>query len=51
MTAGRRRIELLPERVDVVAETLAAFQPSIASPAPRVVAEVKQAVPSHLRPA
>jgi len=45
MTAGRRRIALRAEHVDVVAAALVAVQRSIGEAAPDVVASVKEAVP------
>jgi hypothetical protein len=45
MTSGRRRIELRVEHVDVVARTLAEFQPSIADASTDVVARVRREVP------
>jgi hypothetical protein len=45
MTAGRRRIELRAEHVDVVAAALVEVQPTIAEAAPDVVAAVREAVP------
>jgi hypothetical protein len=54
MTAGRRRIELRAEHVDVVAGALTEFQPAITAHAPEVVARVRQAIgeelPSHRLP-
>jgi hypothetical protein len=55
MTAGRRRIELQAEHVDVVTIALVEFQPTIVAAAPGVVHAVRQAVgqagPSHHLPA
>ncbi len=55
MTAGRRRIELRAEYVDVVAEALVEVQPAIAARVPEVVHTVRVAVgasaPSHHLPA
>ena len=48
MTAGRTRIELSAAHVDLVAATLAEFQPAITAAAPDVVTHVRQAAPSHL---
>ncbi|MDQ1432545.1 MAG: hypothetical protein QOF40_3147 [Actinomycetota bacterium] len=50
MTAGRRRIELRAEHVDLVTSALVERQPSITAVAPRVVQAVRQAVPSHHLP-
>lgn len=50
MTAGRRRIELRVEHVDIVAGALVELQPAIAAAAPGVVVAVRQAVPSRLLP-
>ncbi len=50
MTAGRRRIELRGEHVDVVATALAEFRPSIAARAPEVVGQVRRRVPSRHLP-
>jgi hypothetical protein len=51
MTAGRRRIELPAGHVDVVTETLAEFQPSIADASADVVSRVRLDVPIPHRPA
>jgi hypothetical protein len=54
MTAGRRRIELRAEHVDLVAGALVEWQPGITAAAPGVVRAVRQAitqsVPSHHLP-
>jgi hypothetical protein len=50
MTAGRRRIELRAEHVELVASALVECQPTIAAAAPGVVREVRQGVPSHHLP-
>jgi hypothetical protein len=50
MTAGRRRIELRAEHVDLVASALGEWQPSITVAAPRVVEAVRRAVPSRHLP-
>ena len=47
MTAGRRRIELRAEHVDLVAGALVEWQPGIAAAAPAVLAAVRQGVPNH----
>ena len=51
MTAGRRRIELRVEQVDLVAGALTEWQPGIVAAAPDVVRAVRQAVPNHHLPA
>ena len=45
MTAGRRRIELSGEHVDLVAAALVTVQPPIVDAAPDVVASVREVVP------
>ena len=45
MTAGRTRIELSEEHVDVVAAALVTVQPAIVDAAPDVVESVREAVP------
>jgi hypothetical protein len=50
MTAGRRRIELRAAHIDVVASTLAEFQPSIADASDDVLADVRREVPIPHRP-
>lgn len=50
MTAGRRRIELRAEHVDLVTSALVEWQPSITAAAPRVVQAVRRAVPSRHLP-
>jgi hypothetical protein len=50
MTAGRRRIELRAEHVDLVASALVECQSSITAAAPRVVQAVRRAVPSRHLP-
>ena len=45
MTAGRTRIELAEEHVDVVAATLVTVQPAIVEAAGDVVESVREAVP------
>jgi len=50
MTAGRRRIELRAAHVDVVTNTLAQFQPSIADASADVVTRVRREVPIPHRP-
>jgi hypothetical protein len=44
MTTGRRRIELRPEKVDVVAAALIDFQPAIADAAPDVLRTIRSTV-------
>jgi hypothetical protein len=51
MTAGRRRIELPGDQVDVVAATLQEFQVSVADAAADVVAMVRREVPIPRHPA
>jgi hypothetical protein len=54
MTAGRRRIELRAEHVDLVRGALVEWQPGITAAAPGVVRAIRQAitqqVPSHHLP-
>jgi hypothetical protein len=50
MTAGRRRIEVRAADVDTVTAVLESFAPAIAAAAPGVLADVRQAVPSHHLP-
>ncbi len=50
MTAGRRRIELRAEHVDVVATALTELQPGIVAAAPGVVAEVRRRAPNRHLP-
>lgn len=45
MTAGRRRIELPEEQVDLVTAALVTVQPPIVEAAPEVVVSVREAVP------
>jgi hypothetical protein len=51
MTAGRRRIELPDDQVDVVATTLQEFQVSVADATADVLAMVREEVPIPRRPA